>query len=59
MYHWYERESGQLVEPAVIAHVYTELQGQPALTSWFGELLTETYNKDNPAIILDDFVAVE
>ena len=44
MYHWYERESGQEVEQAVIDHVLYETQGQPGLVSWFGELLTETYN---------------
>ena len=59
MYHWYERESGQTVEPAVIERIYTELRGQPGLTSWFGELLTETYNEHNPTIILDDYAAVE
>ena len=59
MYHWYERESGQTVEPAVIERIYTELRGQPGLTSWFGELLTETYNKHNPTITLRDFEIVE
>ncbi len=59
MYHWYERESGQSVEPAVIERIYSELRGQPGLTSWFGELLTETYNKHNPTITLRDFEAVE
>ena len=46
MYHCYERESGQLVEQAVIERVFYETQGQPGLVSWFGELLTETYNED-------------
>ena len=59
MFHWYERESGQTVEPAVIERMYTELRGQPGLTSWFGELLTETYNEHNPTITLDDFEIVE
>ncbi|MEZ4864658.1 MAG: AAA-like domain-containing protein [Caldilineaceae bacterium] len=59
MYQWYERESGQAVEPAVTERVYLELQGQPGLTSWFGELLTETYNKHNPVITLHDFAIVE
>ncbi len=45
MYHWYERESGQQVEQAVIDRVFDETQGQPGLVSWFGELLTETYNE--------------
>ena len=46
MYRWYERESGQKVEQAVIERVFYETQGQPGLVSWFGELLTETYNED-------------
>ncbi len=45
MYHWYERESGQTVEQAVIDRVFHETQGQPGLVSWLGELLTETYNE--------------
>ena len=44
LFHWYERESGQVVEPAVIARVFYETQGQPGLVSWLGELLTEDYN---------------
>jgi hypothetical protein len=59
MFQWYERESGQGVEPAVIERVYAELRGQPGLTSWFGELLTETYNKHNPTITLRDLEIVE
>ena len=46
MYRWYERESGQKVEQAVIDSVFYETQGQPGLVSWLGELLTETYNHD-------------
>lgn len=59
MLHWYERESGQIVEPAVIERFYSQLRGQPGLTSWFGELLTETYNEHNPTITLRDFEVVE
>jgi len=44
MFRWYERESGQEVEQAVIDRVFHETQGQPGLVSWLGELLTETYN---------------
>ncbi|MBM4459159.1 MAG: hypothetical protein FJ011_15585 [Chloroflexi bacterium] len=46
MFRWYERESGQPVVQAVIDRVYAETRGQPGLTSWLGELLTETYNPD-------------
>ncbi|MFN8495007.1 MAG: AAA-like domain-containing protein [Caldilineaceae bacterium] len=59
MFHWYERESGQSVEPAVIERIYTELRGQPGLTSWFGELLTETYNQHEPTLTLRDFESME
>jgi len=46
MFKWYEKESGQKVEEAVIRELYEETLGQPGLTCWFGELLTETYNLD-------------
>lgn len=59
MYHWYERESGQAIETAVIERIYTELRGQPGLTSWFGELLTEAYNEQRPTLTVDDFEVIE
>jgi len=46
MFRWYEQEWGQTVEQAVIEQVFDETQGQPGLTSWLGELLTETYNQN-------------
>ncbi len=55
MFKWYEQESGQTVEDAVVEQVHYETQGQPGLVSWLGELLTETYNKHNPAITMRDF----
>ena len=55
MFHWYEQESGQTVEQDVIDRLFHVLQGQPGLTGWFGELLTETYNKYNPTIAMKDF----
>ncbi|OQY45608.1 MAG: hypothetical protein B6242_09835 [Anaerolineaceae bacterium 4572_78] len=55
MFHWYERESEQIVEQEVIDRLFHVLQGQPGLTGWFGELLTETYNKHNPTITMKDF----
>lgn len=50
MFRWYERESAQKVEDAVIDRIFYETNGQPGLTCWFGELLTETYNqkRDRP-----------
>ena len=46
MFQWYEKESGQAVEEEVIRALYDEMRGQPGLTCWFGELLTEIYNHD-------------
>ncbi len=46
MFKDYEAESGQAVEEEVIRVLYDEMLGQPGLTCWFGELLTETYNHD-------------
>ncbi len=50
MFDWYMRESGQKIEPVVVEKLYYETKGQPGLVSWFGELLTETYNvqKNSP-----------
>jgi hypothetical protein len=45
MFKWYEQESGQQIEQDVINRLYYETQGQPGLTCWLGELLTETYNE--------------
>jgi hypothetical protein len=40
----YRVESGQEVDPAVPDQVFDATRGQPGLVSWFGELLSETYN---------------
>jgi hypothetical protein len=45
LFNWYQQESGQSIEPEVVEHIWYEFQGQPGLTCWFGELLTETYNQ--------------
>ncbi|MEM7532310.1 MAG: AAA-like domain-containing protein [Chloroflexota bacterium] len=56
LFHWYQRESGQIVEQDVINRLYYELRGQPGLTGWFGELMTEQFNR-NPRqpISISDF----
>ncbi len=51
MFHWYEKESRQTIEPEIIDRLFYETNGQPGLTCWFGELLTETYNTDKSASI--------
>ncbi len=59
MFEWYEKESGQSIEPAVIEKLYRETAGQPGLTCWLGELLTEgfeNYQVDkNRPITMRDF----
>jgi hypothetical protein len=46
MFEWYEKESGQSISRDVLDQIYYECNGQPGLTCWLGELLTEKYNKD-------------
>ncbi len=47
MFHWYEQESGQTVQQAVIDRVFYETQGQPGLVGWLDEQLTEAdFNTD-------------
>ena len=46
LFQWYEKESRQTIDPEVIDRLFYETNGQPGLTCWFGELLTETYNRD-------------
>jgi len=59
LFRWYEDESGQKVEVEVVEQLYYELRGQPGLTCWFGELLTDTYNKNkSKPITIDNFKAV-
>lgn len=52
MFHQYQTESGQVVEPDVVNAVFDSTRGQPGLVGWFGELLTEKYNteKDKPIV---------
>jgi len=45
LFNFYEKESGQIIEPEVINKIIYEFRGQPGLTCWFGELLTEQYNE--------------
>jgi len=45
LFNAYQQESGQSIEPEVVERIWYEFQGQPGLTCWFGELLTETYNQ--------------
>lgn len=44
MFDQYQAESGQVVEPEVVASLYDATRGQPGLVGWFGELLTEKHN---------------
>jgi len=53
LFNWYQQDREQKIEPEVVERIWYEFQGQPGLTGWFGELLTETYNKatDQPITI--------
>jgi hypothetical protein len=46
MFKRYEKESGQTIEKDVTDQIFYECRGQPGLTCWFGELLTQKFNKD-------------
>jgi len=48
MFDQYQEESTQHIEPDVIETLYQKTQGQPGLIGWFGELLTEKYNTNQP-----------
>lgn len=54
MYDWYQKESGQTIQPEVVERIFYESKGHPGLISWFGELVTETYNKDTASPITLD-----
>jgi len=51
MFDWYQRDSGQRIEPDAVARLFAETNGQPGLVGWLGELLTETYNQTPDAPI--------
>ena len=51
LFQWYKRETGQKIDREVVDRIFCEMRGQPGLTCWFGELLTETYNQDKSAPI--------
>jgi len=56
MFQWYSEESGQVILPEVIETLYDETRGQPGLTCWFGELLTEKFNnQDDTPIGMENF----
>lgn len=62
MFECYEKESGQTVEPGVIKQLFYETNGQPGLTCWFGELLTQGFehyeNQRDKPLTLNDFQIV-
>jgi hypothetical protein len=62
MFEWYEKESDQPIEPAVVEKLYRETAGQPGLTCWLGELLTEGFenyqvDKSRPITMRDFEIA--
>lgn len=59
MFQWYQKESGQEIGPDVIRRLFAETNGQPGLTCWFGELLTDKYNPGkSKSITLETFEEV-
>jgi diguanylate cyclase (GGDEF)-like protein len=57
LFQWYERVTGQEVKAEVVRRLYNETSGQPGLTCWFGELLTEgfkDYTNDGTSPIGED-----
>ena len=55
MFRQHEKESGQRVDQEVIERLFYETKGQPGLTCWFGELLTEGWEEIslNPEMPVD------
>ena len=51
LFNCYQQESGQAIKSDVVERIWSEFQGQPGLTCWFGELLTETYNQATHQLI--------
>ncbi|OQY29374.1 MAG: hypothetical protein B6244_03950 [Candidatus Cloacimonetes bacterium 4572_55] len=56
MFHSYIQESGQKIDQDVVDRLFTETYGQPGLVSWFGELLTEKFNRNkNKSITMEEW----
>ncbi|MCX6578928.1 MAG: AAA-like domain-containing protein [Candidatus Aminicenantes bacterium] len=56
MFARYEQESKQKVEKEAIDRLFYETNGQPGLSCWLAEILTETFNKEkNKPITLERF----
>jgi len=45
LFNQYQQDRSQSIEPEVVERIWYEFQGQPGLTCWFGELLTQTHNQ--------------
>lgn len=43
LFQWYKNVSNQEVKAEVVDRLYNETSGQPGLTCWFGELLTDGF----------------
>ncbi|WP_069472109.1 AAA-like domain-containing protein [Candidatus Marithrix sp. Canyon 246] len=56
LFNSYQQQTGQSIDSKVVERIFYEFQGQPGLTCWFGELLTETYNeKFHEPITMENF----
>ena len=62
IFRWYSQDSGQDIESRVIDRLFEETRGQPGLTCWFGELMTEGFegyqNDRSQPIGMNDFEKV-
>ncbi len=45
MFQWYVKETGHEIEGKVIETLFDETRGQPGLTCWLGELLTDGFEE--------------
>ena len=48
LFEWHERESEQRFAPGVIERLYQETCGQPGITCWIGELMTQGFEDYRP-----------
>lgn len=54
LFRQYQEESGQVVAPAVIDHLWNATRGHPGLVGWFGQLLTDKYRPQIDKTIDED-----
>jgi hypothetical protein len=59
LFDWYQQDSNQKIDSDVIDRICYEFNGQPGLTCWFAEQLTESYNQNkNQPITMKEYELV-